>query len=291
MIKKPGFCISKAAKPGFWGELMQTRQLTDKNEILRFLETDRLYAAYAIGDLEAALFEQSEWMGAEEGGRLRAVALLFKGLATPALFLMGQPDSLAAILRLQLTPEWVYVTCRKRHLRVLQTFYHTETPVPMWRMVLERQDFYPAAPSPLLEPLSVEDYDELQELYDQEGAAGAFGPAQLRDGIFYGVREQGKLVATAGTHLVSPTYRLGAVGNVYTDPAHRGQGYGSAATSAVTAELFRRGVRLVFLNVAQANVRAIHIYQRQGFSTYCPFLEMAAAKRLETIKSRNKEKK
>jgi ribosomal protein S18 acetylase RimI-like enzyme len=67
---------------------------------------------------------------------------------------------------------------------------------------------------------------------------------------------------------------------VYTDPTYQGQGYGSAATSAVTAELFRRGVRLIFLNVAQANVRAIRIYQRLGFSTHCPFLEMAAAKRL-----------
>jgi ribosomal protein S18 acetylase RimI-like enzyme len=263
---------------------MQTRQLTDKNEILHFLETDRFYAAYAIGDLEAALFEQSEWMGAAEGARLRAVALLFKGLATPAFFLMGRADSLAAILRLQLTPDWVYVTCRKKHLKVLQNFYHTETPSPMWRMILERQDFYPAAPSSLLEPLSVEDYDELQELYDQEGAAGAFGPAQLRDGVFYGVREQGKLVATAGTHLVSPAYRLGAVGNVYTDPAYRGQGYASAATSAVIAELFRRGARLVFLNVAQANVRAIRVYQRLGFNTYCPFLEMAAARRLESTR-------
>jgi ribosomal protein S18 acetylase RimI-like enzyme len=259
---------------------MHTRQLTDKHEILHFLETDRPYAAYAIGDLEEALFEQSEWMGAEERGQLRAVALLFKGLAIPAFFLMGEPDSLAVILRLQLTPEWVYVTCQKKHLQVLQTFYHTETPVPMWRMVLERQDFSPAAPAPLLEPLSPQDYDKLRELYDQEGAAGVFGLAQLQDGVFYGAREQGKLVAAAGTHLVSPTYRLGAVGNVYTDPAYRGQGYASAAVSAVTAELFRRGARLVFLNVAQANVRAVRVYQRLGFGTYCPFLEMAAARRL-----------
>ena len=46
--------------------------LTAKSEILGFLETDRLYAAYAIGDLEPGLFEQCEWFGAMDGGGARA---------------------------------------------------------------------------------------------------------------------------------------------------------------------------------------------------------------------------
>ena len=74
---------------------MHMRQLTDKTEILGFLETDRLYAAYAIGDLEPGLFAQSEWVGAEQAGQLRALALLYKGFDPPFLFLMGQPAGLA----------------------------------------------------------------------------------------------------------------------------------------------------------------------------------------------------
>jgi predicted GNAT family acetyltransferase len=81
------------------------------------------------------------------------------------------------------------------------------------------------------------------------------------------------LVAAAGTHLVSATYGVAAVGNVFTHPDHRGQGYGTVTTSAVVAELLRRGIRDVILNVGQDNAGAIGIYERLGFERYCPFLE------------------
>ena len=66
--------------------MWKTGELTDKSEILAYLETDRLYAAYAIGDLEPGMFEQSTWAGAEAGGHLQALALCFRGLMIPVLF-------------------------------------------------------------------------------------------------------------------------------------------------------------------------------------------------------------
>ena len=39
--------------PPMW----KASELTDKAQILSYLETDRLYAAYAIGDLEPGMFE------------------------------------------------------------------------------------------------------------------------------------------------------------------------------------------------------------------------------------------
>ena len=263
---------------------MQILQLTDKNQILNFLETDRLYAAYAIGDLEAALFAQSEWWGAELDGSLRAITLVFKGLEPPALFLMGEPAGLEAILRLpQRHPERVFVTCRQQHLETARAFYRgSGPPVPMWRMVLQQDDFMPAAPhpSPQVEALRPQAAGALEQLFAQDDGADAFSPAQLAAGVFYGIYDGGQLVAAAGTHLVSPTYRMGAVGNVYTHQAYRGQGYGASTTSAVVAELFQRGIHHVFLNVEQANAQAIQVYERLGFTRYCPFVEMIATRRL-----------
>jgi ribosomal protein S18 acetylase RimI-like enzyme len=256
---------------------MRTRKLTDKNEILRFLQTDMLYAAYAIGDLEPALFAQTEWVGAEKDEQLQTIALLFKGLDPPALFLAGDPAGLASILRLGLRHKRVFLTCQERHLSVARAFFHTEPPTPMWRMTIQREDFRPAY-SPEVVPLSPRHTDELWRLYAQ-GDGDAFSPTQLATGAFYGVCDRGRVVAAAGTHLVSPTHGMGAIGNVYTDEAYRGRGYGSAATSAVVAELFRRGIRHVFLNVAQANTSAIRIYERLGFTRYCPFFEMLAVRR------------
>ncbi len=262
---------------------MRIRQLTDKNKILRFLETDRLYAAYAIGDLEAALFAQSEWRGAELDGSLRAITLVFKGLEPPALFLIGDPAGLGAILRLQQRPKRVFVTCRQQHMETVRAFYRgSRPPTPMWRMVLQQDDFMPAAPhpSPRVEALWPQDAGTLEQLYAQEDGADAFSPAQLAAGVFYGVYDGERLVAAAGTHLVSPTYRMGAVGNVYTRQAYRGRGYGASTSSAVVAELFRRGIHHVFLNVGQANAQAIRDNDRPGFTRYCPFLQMIAARRL-----------
>jgi GNAT superfamily N-acetyltransferase len=257
---------------------MHMRPLTDKNEILSFLESDRHYAAYAIGDLEPELFAQSEWVGAEQAGGLCALALLYKGFNPPFLFLMGQPAGLATVLRLGLRQERVYLTCQEQHMPAVRAVYGTEPPIPMWRMTLQQADFRPVL-SPAVQPLSPRHTDELRRLYAQ-GGADAFTPTQLTTGVFYGVRDRGRLVAAAGTHLISPTYGMGAVGNVYTDSICRGRGFGTATTSAVVDELFRRGLRHVFLNVAQDNTTAIGIYERLGFARYCPFLEMFARRRI-----------
>jgi ribosomal protein S18 acetylase RimI-like enzyme len=256
---------------------MHTRKLTDKIEILRFLETDRDYAAYAIGDLEPALFAQSEWVGAEQDGQLCALGLHFKGLDLPALFLMGDPTGLPGILRFGLRPERVLVTCQQPHLAAVRAFFYTEPPVAMWRMALQAGDFRPVR-SPDVAPLSPRYTDELAQMYAR-GHADGFSPTQLATGVFFGALERGRVVAAAGTHLISPIYGLAAVGNVYTEEGYRGRGYGSAVTSAVVAELFRRGIRHVFLNVAQANVTAIKVYERLGFTTRCSFFELVAVRR------------
>jgi ribosomal protein S18 acetylase RimI-like enzyme len=256
---------------------MHIRKLTAKDEILRFLQTDAQYAAYAIGDLEPSLYKQCQWTGAEQAGQLQALALQFNGFQPPFVFLMGEITGLTAIFRLGLRTQQIYLTCLEQHLPAVEAFYLTKTLTPMWRMIIQREQFQPTILSAVI-PLSPRHVDELEQLYGQAGA-DAFSPTQLATGVFFGVRERGQLVAAAGTHLVSPTYRLAAIGNVYTDPVHRGRGYGTAVTSAVVAELFRRGIRQICLNVAQTNYRACHIYEHLGFIRYCPILETLAIRR------------
>jgi predicted GNAT family acetyltransferase len=82
-----------------------------------------------------------------------------------------------------------------------------------------------------------------------------------------------QLVAVAGTHLVSPTYNVAAVGNVFTHPNYRGRGFGTATTSAVVDELLESGIRDIVLNVSRGNAIAVRLYERLGFERYCPFLE------------------
>jgi len=250
-------------------------KLTDKSQILAFLETDRLYAAYAIGDLEPMMFAQSAWAGAERAGRLRALVLHFRGLKPPALFLMGDTDGLRAILEDVLCPERVYLTCRAEHLPMPRDFYVWDETIPMWRMVLQPSYFRPVEGDCVR--LTPAHSNQLTELYAL-GGGNAFDPAQVQHGVFYGIFADGQLVAAAGTHLVSSTYGVAAVGNVFTHADYRGRGYGTVTTSTVLAELLQRGIRDVVLNVSQENESAIRIYEHLGFERYCPFLEGPAIK-------------
>ena len=258
--------------------MWQIKTLTDKKEILAFLEQDRIYAAYAIGDLEPSLFAQCQWFGAEDAGKLRALALFFTGLNPPALFTMGDGHGVAAILESALEPKRAYFTCRAEHLPVVEASYALNEVERMFRMAIASADFQPI-PGPAVK-LDLSHLDALHQLY-RLGGGDAFAPYQLRDGVYYGVEVSGHLVSAAGTHLVSPTSGVAAVGNIFTHPDHRRRGYGTACTSHVVEELLAlrqaqdRAQSLdIVLNVNRENAGAVRMYKRLGFGRYCPYIEV-----------------
>jgi len=248
----------------------KVKQLTDKDQILSYLETDRLYAAYAVGDLEPELFKLGTWFGAEKKGRLCALAMHFRGVKMPVLFLMGDIDGVRAVLENGLSPESVYVNCRAEHLTIAHNIYIWDEPMAMWRMALNKKRFQAVKNNCIR--LTPDHADQLMELYEHGGAAG-FNERQLELGIFYGIFHNGRLTAAAGTHLVSTTYNIAAVGNVFTRQDHRGYGHGTATANAVLTDLVKLGIRDIVLNVGQVNTAAIHIYEKSGFERYCPFFE------------------
>jgi GNAT superfamily N-acetyltransferase len=248
---------------------MKVVELVDKSKILAYLESDRLYAAYAVGDLEPDLFVHCEWFGAEQDGRLQALALHYSGLGFPIVFVMGDAGGLRAIFEDALYIEQAYFTCRHEHLGVMQDLYNWE-PIPMWRMVLQADRFQPVGGDCI--PLTLDHGEQLTALYTH-GKGNAFDSKQVPGGAFHGVFENGRLVAAAGTHLISPTYGVAAVGNIFTHPDFRGCGRATAAASAVVTELLARGMHDIVLNVNQKNETPIRIYERLGFERYCPFFE------------------
>jgi ribosomal protein S18 acetylase RimI-like enzyme len=260
------------SKTGTW----RVRHLTDPAEITAFLDQDRWYAAYAIGDLEPGYREQCLWFGADLAGELCSLALLYEGLDPPALFLMGEPVGLAMILGAALRPETVMFTCRESHLPTLQASYVTGDIEHMLRMRLRAADFRPVTAYGV-DGLGPGYAGELGRLY-ASAQGNAFSPYQLARGVFHGVKHKGRLVSAAGTHIVAETMGIAAVGNVCTYVQHRGQGYATRCTSAVCLDLLDMGLDVV-LNVAADNADAIHIYNKLGFREYCPFVEGIAVRR------------
>ena len=248
------------------------RAVADKGELRAFLGTDRILAAYAICDLEDKEFGKTRWGGAFEGERLVALALEYSGLTPQPLFAMGRPDGIEAILRDVVKPRAAYVAVLPEAMPSVETVYRLDPGPQMVRMWVDRGRFrpYPADVRRLLPS----DIGELNRLY-QLGFASWLPSSAIADGVYFGIRVGGRLVAAAGTHVISRQARLGVVGNVLTHVDYRGRGFATAVTGAVTAELLRTSDQVV-LNVRSDNPPALQAYRRLGYAEHVRFEERLA---------------
>jgi ribosomal protein S18 acetylase RimI-like enzyme len=260
----------------------RVRELHTPDVIRPYLERDRLYAAYALGDLEPHLFPLCRWWLAEAVAESDdagwALILCFVGLNPPAVVCLGHASGVGLLLAEAGLPDQVFLVCQMAHLPAAQESFDVPSPQHMVRLALESERFRPAPTGEVIR-LSPADLDAVQVLYAAErGAADAFAAYQLADGVFFGVRVEGRLISVAGTHLVAPGEGIGAVGNVFTHPAHRRRGYAAACTSAVCADLLGWGMTVV-LNVNTRNLPALRLYQRLGFREHCTYYEATATRR------------
>jgi ribosomal protein S18 acetylase RimI-like enzyme len=249
---------------------------TRDRELLRhFLERDRLRAAYAICDLEPREFARSKWGIAMQGGQPVAVVLEYGGLTPQPLFAMGDGEAITAILREVIKPRLVYLATDESLLPSVARVYTVDPGPQMLRMFVNRHMFRPVlGPALRLSPVDIVDLNRLYGL----GFAGWLPAESIVQGVYYGVRVAGRLVAAAGTHVISPEGKLAAVGNVMTQMDHRGRGYAKVTTSAVTQELLRTCDEVV-LNVRSDNPPAIAAYRALGYAEHNRFEERLAHRR------------
>jgi predicted GNAT family acetyltransferase len=263
------------------------RQTTDKEEIAAFLNRDRLYAGYALCDLEDEYFQACQWLlSADARGEVCGLAMEFGRLDPMILFVMGEPEAIHAALEQRLTPAYMQLTARSEHLPALEQRYRLRHIREMLRMTVRKDDFQMAKEQARAERLTARDLPELNRIY-RMASATAFAAYQLESGIFYGIKVNGRLVSTAGTHVISPAQRIVAVGNVFTHPHFRGRGYAQAVTGAVTAEALRgfgpdapgQPEAMAILNVRADNAPAIRAYMKLGYRSACEFIEAYGSRR------------
>lgn len=246
---------------------------SDRALLRGFLERDRLLAAYAICDLDDREFGRTRWGVAWSGGAVVALAMEYSGASPQPVFVMGREDGISAVLRDVIRPRLAFVAALPAALPAVQAVYRLDAGPPMVRMWVDRGRFKPAD-DPGVERLLPSDATELNRLY-QLGFGAWLPPQAIADGVYYGLRVHGRLVAAAGTHVVSPAARLAVVGNVLTHGDFRGRGYATAVTGAVTAELLR-SCDHVALNVRADNPPAISAYRHLGYAEHVRFEERLA---------------
>jgi ribosomal protein S18 acetylase RimI-like enzyme len=251
-------------------------EVADRDVIAAFLRTDRLYAAYALGDLDGPHRRHAMWgICFDAAGRPIALAEHHDGLVPQPLFLMGDVDGCRSLLEAVVKPRDAYFQTLGHHEPAIRTHYELEAPTHMLRMVVDRERFEPFASGAVR--LGPRDIDDLNRLY-QLGFRTGFPMTVLEEGIYYGVRVRGRLVSAAGTHVVNPREGIGVVGNVMTHVDYRGHDFAKMVTSAVTAELLER-LPDVALNVHADNTPAVAAYSRLGYREYCRLEERLGRRR------------
>ena len=245
------------------------RSTTDRAVLRSFLDRERLFAAYALCDLEDREFGRTRWGVAFDGDEPVAIGLEYSGLTPQPVFLMGAPEGITAILREVIRPRMAYTAVMPADLAAVAAVYRVDAGPPMVRMWVDQTRFEPIRSE--VERLGPGDIGELNRLY-QLGFASWLPGSAIADGVYYGIRVGGRLVSAAGTHVISPTARLGVVGNVLTHVEHRGRGYAAAVTAAVTAELLLSCDQVV-LNVRSDNPPALQAYRRIGYTEHVRFEE------------------
>lgn len=248
------------------------RSTTDRVLLREFLERDRLFAAYAICDLGDREFPRTRWGIATIADRVVAVGLEYSGVTPQPMFVTGLPEGIAAILRDVVRPRAAYVAAKAESLPAVMQHYRVDRGPEMIRMWVDRGTFQPTMAR--VERLLPVEVHELNRLY-QLGFGAWLPSSAVAEGVYYGIRINGRLIAAAGTHVVSREAGLAVVGNVLTHVEHRGRGHAKAVTSAVTAELLRYCDQVV-LNVRADNPPAIAAYRHLGYQEHCRFEERLA---------------
>ena len=236
-------------------------------DIRKLLETDRIWSAYALADLDPEWNEFSEWYL-----HLDSLILIFRAFNPSILFAMGHPQGLEILFKEIPNDRYTY-TLLGYSRAIIRDRLKIKTENHMWRMALKSEGF-PGTLAEGVVKLREADLDSIQKLFNgHPDRPDAFTPVQLKTGIFYGTYLGEDLISIAGTHILSHWASVAAIGNVFTRPDQRGKGYATRVTARVVKEALDQGIKTIVLNVAMDNTPAITCYRKLGFWPYCGYYE------------------
>jgi GNAT superfamily N-acetyltransferase len=244
--------------------------------IREILNQDRWWSLYALGDLTPAELRHCEWRFTSHESL--AATLIYRAFDPPVFFAVGSSTSLERLLDQAPLPPTLYLHIRPEILASVSERYRRVTTKMMQRMILQEPAL---ADFTGVEMIAAKNLNELVELYNcrggQEKEGTFFSPVQAAGGAYFGIRDEGHLVAAAGTHLINLRESVAAVGNVFCLPEYRGKGLGARVTSAVVNTLIREGIQTIGLNVGPENP-ATKLYRRLGFREACSYVEGVASR-------------
>ncbi|MCK5053329.1 MAG: GNAT family N-acetyltransferase [Anaerolineales bacterium] len=238
-----------------------------ESKIREILDLDPIWSAYALADLAPQHTAFCQWHHSAA-----AVVLAYLGLTPPVFFATGHAEDVVA-LAAQVPPGEYQFTLLPEHRFPLDPILSVQSELQMWRMSY-KGDSPEIDPSLDTRRLSEKDLDSVVALFaDHTDRPDAFHARQLEEGPFFGAFLEEELVAVAGVHVLSESASMAALGNVFTHPEHRGQGFGRNVSAQVIRGLRRMDIQTIVLNVAKEHTTAVGLYQALGFQHHCGYYE------------------
>lgn len=246
-----------------------TGEITAREELYEFLSKDPALAVYFIGDLDPRYFEKCRWWAhRDSSGAVDALVLLYNHPVYPTILPLGSARGVAGILDEQRSqwPARFHTHLPPAHVPAFEDCCRLSSKEDFLRMALKRDDAVGCRTSQSVTRLTRADEGQVRDLL-AEYPEGFFCVDDLDSGFYFGVYRDGVLAAMSGIHVVSPEHRVAALGNIVTRAALRRQGLATLCTAHLLRELFKV-VDVAALNVKEANVAAIRVYERLGFRTH-----------------------
>jgi len=241
----------------------------DPAACLPLMADDPVLAAYLFGMMMPPYSAGARWATYTFDGEPRSAVVTYDAGGRAALFTLGDAYGAAAILEVfDDLPDEVHAAFPLTHNRALSAHYFFSRRFTMQRMVLDEM---PPAPTHPVEQLDESDLADLVALC-RHGDRLVPDPHQVSSGGYVGIRMHGRLVASAGVHLINAREKMAMVGNVVTDKDHRRHGYAASCLAYLAGNLVHQGLT-VCLNVDERNAAAVKLYGKLRFATRLTYAE------------------
>ena len=231
--------------------------------------------AYHIGDLDPFFFPSCTWYGRMEDKTLADIVLVYRGPSTPTVLAFSMTSSMPQLVHAikDELPDRFFCHYQKELEHELVSSFRM-TPFGTH----QKMDFHGFPIDLTLTDehdciqLTHGDEPQLRTLYQIAYPGNYFDPQMLTTGKYYGVKKDEEVLAVAGVHVYSRTYRIATVGNVTTHPRMRNRGLAKRCVVTLLKTL-EPEVDFIGLNVKADNYPAISLYHAIGFKTASTYEE------------------
>jgi len=234
----------------------------DRQAVLNFLLPDLVRNGGLIADC-TVLRDRARVFVAMKGDRVLGVISVFDDFAGVRCTSLNVFRKLVAAFGGLLAGHTVWSIVGAEELAYIESLAEIEWIEPVREMLYDSiaGPVSPRAPEGVARTLTITDLGLMREFY-QAIETEHWTPTTLALGPAYGIVEDDRLVAAAGSYYV--TDWLGEVGMVGVLPRYRRRGYAMLVSHLVTRDLLARAKK-VCLHVVRSNAAAHRLYLQMGY--------------------------